>query len=192
MRTCWNLINCKYADKFCYLMCVTCVFFADYSNPTMSANGCLEYACLGRTMELGMLYDCRSERIIPGVTLWDLQVLRNNTDIKPCHFSNCKVSTDDSFESKCQSLDINADIKLSFIAGLVSVKGSAKYLTSKKSSKNEARVVLEYHCTRSFEQQTMNQLGNIKYSEVFEKGTATHVVTGVEYGADASLYFITQ
>ncbi|XP_029443845.1 uncharacterized protein LOC115083907 [Rhinatrema bivittatum] len=42
-----------------------------------------------------------------------------------------------------------------------------------------------------FEQQTMNHLGlqNLAYPDIFEQGTATHVVTGVVYGAQAFFVF---
>jgi len=46
-------------------------------------------------------------------------------------------------------------------------------------------------CTSRFEQLTMEQLAvsNIQHPEVFDKGIATHVVTGILYGAEAFFVF---
>ncbi|KAL0201622.1 hypothetical protein M9458_004809, partial [Cirrhinus mrigala] len=79
----------------------------------------------------------------------------------------------------------------SFLCGLVSVKGSADYLNNKKSSKHQSRVTLHYHTTSRFEQLTMEHLGagNVKHCNVFQEGSATHVVTALLYGAQAFFIF---
>uniref|UniRef100_A0A8C5MHJ3 SNTX thioredoxin-like domain-containing protein n=1 Tax=Leptobrachium leishanense TaxID=445787 RepID=A0A8C5MHJ3_9ANUR len=86
---------------------------------------------------------------------------------------------------------ISASLKASFFGGLVSVGGSATYINDTKSSSHNARVTLKYSRTTRFDQLTMNHLGaqNMTYPEVFDKGTATHVVTGILYGAQAFLIF---
>ncbi|KAE9547197.1 hypothetical protein FO519_009591, partial [Halicephalobus sp. NKZ332] len=148
-------------------------------------------ACLGRPMTLGTLYDCRSDTSIPGVTLWDNNTLSNNTSIQHSEFSNFNVTANDSIENKAHLLNIKAGLKLSFISGLVKVEGAAKYLDNNRSSANQARVALKYSCKSSIEKLTMDHLGtdNIKYRDVFDNGMATHVVTAIEYGADAIFVF---
>ncbi|KAF3857757.1 hypothetical protein F7725_010958 [Dissostichus mawsoni] len=78
-----------------------------------------------------------------------------------------------------------------FLGGLVQVGGSAKYLNDSKTSKNHASVTLNYQATTKFHELSMNQLGrdNVKHPYVFEKGIATHVVTGILYGAQAFFVF---
>ncbi|XP_064870755.1 stonustoxin subunit alpha-like, partial [Oncorhynchus nerka] len=104
----------------------------------MSDSETIELAALGRPFQLGMLYDCRRDVLIP-----------------------------------------------------VSVKGSAEFLHDKTTSKRQSRVSLQYRNTTRFEQLTMDHLGagNVKHCNVFQEGSATHVVTALLYGAQAFFVF---
>ena len=146
-------------------------------------------ACLGRPFRLGMLYDCRKDILVPGITLWDNATLKSALDSTEQIASGFKIIAEDSLDSKATSLDINASLKLSFLGGLVDVQGAAKYLHDHTSSMHQSRVCLKYWSTTRFDQLTMEQLGNIQYPEVFSKQMATHVVTGILYGADSFFIF---
>ncbi|XP_055487898.1 uncharacterized protein LOC129695157 [Leucoraja erinacea] len=152
---------------------------------------CLQLATLGRPFQLGMLYDCRSDALIPGVTLWDLQTLQSNLDYRDQPSTEFHIIASDSMEKKAAALDVSASLKASFLGGLVEVKGSAKYLRDTKESEQQARVTLQYKATTKFEQLTMSHLGrqNITYPSVFDEGSATHVITAVLYGAQAFFVF---
>ena len=152
-------------------------------------NEVIQMACLGRPFRLGMLYDCRSDHLIPGMTLWNDKMLKSALDSTPQIGSASEVIAEDSLEEKASKLDISGSLKLSFMGGLVEVSGSAKYLNDHKTSKQQSRVSLKYWSTSRFDQLTMEQLGNVEYPEVFSKQIATHVVTGVLYGADAFFVF---
>jgi len=71
----------------------------------------------------------------------------------------------------------------------VEVGGSAMFLHNTKSSNQQSRVTMYYSESTRFEQLTMSQLGQITYPQVFDQKTATHVVTGVLYGAQAIMVF---
>lgn len=150
----------------------------------------LSIPALGRPFRLGNLYDCVNENLIPGITLWDQTTLKGKT-IQHLETSKFSIIASDSLEKKSNALDINAEMKLSFLAGLVEVSGSAKYLDNEKSSSKQERVTLHYKCTTKSEEMTMEQLGpgRVEHPEVFDKGTATHVVTGIIYGAQAFFVF---
>ncbi|XP_066563569.1 cytolytic toxin-beta-like [Amia ocellicauda] len=151
----------------------------------------VELATLGQPFHLGMLYDCQSDSLIPGITLWELNKIRDSIDIRSQRNTYFQVIMVDSIEEKASSLDVSASLKVSLLGGMISVKGSASYFNDSKSSKNQARITLQYHTTTRFEQLTMSQLGtkHIAYNDVFDQGTATHVVTGVLYGAQAFFVF---
>ncbi|XP_058625865.1 stonustoxin subunit alpha-like isoform X3 [Onychostoma macrolepis] len=149
----------------------------------------IELAALGRPLFPGMLYDCRSDSFIPGVTLWDKKSLREDLDSRPQPMTDVKFSSSDSLSSKSSLLDVSASLKASFLGGLVVVRGSARYLRNTKSSNQQSRVTMDYSENSRFDQLTMTQLGKITYPEVFEKKTATHVVTAVLYGAQAFMVF---
>ncbi|XP_039592057.1 uncharacterized protein LOC120515271 [Polypterus senegalus] len=151
----------------------------------------LEMAALGRPFQVGMLYDCRSDSLIPGVTLWDFENLKKDLNIKPQKNTKFKIITSDSLDEKSSILNVTASLKASFLCGLIEVGGSAKYLNDTKSSKRQSRVTLHYHMTTRMEQLTMSHLGSQKvdYPEVFQQKSATHVVTAVLYGAQAFFVF---
>ncbi|XP_065442586.1 stonustoxin subunit alpha-like [Chrysemys picta bellii] len=151
----------------------------------------IEMPALGRPFQLGMLYDCRKDSLIPGITLWRLEQLLKDVNTKPQPRTEYEIIASDTIEDKANALNVTASLKASFLGGLVEVSGSAKYLNDTKKSKQQARITLKYSATTKFEQLTMNHLGpeNVSYGAVFDQGTATHVVTAVLYGAQAFFVF---
>ncbi|KAM7370331.1 hypothetical protein PAMP_009887 [Pampus punctatissimus] len=156
----------------------------------MSSNP-MTVAALGRPFNVGMLYDARKDELIPGFTLWDKTTLQNNTSKASQHSSNFQISASDSVESKSNLLDVDASLKASFLSGLIEVGGSAKYLNDQKKYHNQSRVTFQYKATTKFKQLSMTQLGtmNKQQSDIIDKGLATHVVTGILYGANAFFVF---
>uniref|UniRef100_A0A4W3GXE9 B30.2/SPRY domain-containing protein n=1 Tax=Callorhinchus milii TaxID=7868 RepID=A0A4W3GXE9_CALMI len=125
------------------------------------------------------------------VTLWDLETLRNNLDVRSQPNTEFHIIASDFIEDKANALNVTATLKGSFLGGLVQVEGSAKFLNDRKKSEQQARVTLQYSTTIKFEQLTMTHLGrqNVSYPYVFDQGTATHVITAVLYGAQAFFVF---
>ncbi|XP_049892831.1 neoverrucotoxin subunit beta-like [Epinephelus moara] len=148
-------------------------------------------AALGRPFTLGMLYDARKDELIPGITLWEEKTLEEHTTENLQHSSNFDISASDSIESKSSLLDIEASLSASFLSGLVQVGGSAKYLNDEKKFKNQSRVTGRFKATTNFKQLSVNHLGTMKTQDmdVIKKGMATHVVTGIQYGANAVFVF---
>ena len=138
-----------------------------------------------------MFYDCRNDQLIPGMTLWNTTLLRATLSQRPQHSSDFEIIAEDTLSDTISKLGIEANLSLSVMGGLVSVSGAAKYLDDRKSSRNQARVTLKYYCTSRLEQLTIEQLAvsEIQRPEVFDKGIATHVVTGIVYGAEAFFVF---
>ncbi|MCJ8748057.1 hypothetical protein PDJAM_G00160570 [Pangasius djambal] len=146
-------------------------------------------AALGRPLYPGMLYDCRSDSVIPGVTLWDKKSLNDDLDVHQQPNTHLNFPASDTLSDKAKLLDISTSLKASFLGGLVEVGGSAKYLHDNKSSARQCRVTMQYSQTTKFEQLIMKELGSITYPQVFGQITATHVVTAVLYGAQAFMVF---
>ncbi|KAI4877366.1 hypothetical protein NFI96_027085 [Prochilodus magdalenae] len=157
----------------------------------MADSEIIELSGLGRPFQLGMLYDCRRDALIPGITLWDSDRLTKHINSRAQPNTHFKIIASDSTEDKTEALNVTASLEASFLSGLVNVKGSAEYLSDKKKSKRQSRVTMKYRTTTRFEQLTMEHLGagNIKHCNVFEEGSATHVVTGLLYGAQAFFVF---
>ncbi|XP_054452652.1 uncharacterized protein LOC129089279 [Anoplopoma fimbria] len=155
------------------------------------ASGTMEVAALGRPFSLGMLYDCRKDSLVPGMTLWDRGDLISHISERPQKYNGFEIVASESIADKSSALDVEASLKASFFSGLVEVGGSARYLKDSKTSRNQARVTLNYRATTKFQELSMNHLGraNVKHPYVFDKGLATHVVTGILYGAQAFFVF---
>ncbi|KAG8148137.1 hypothetical protein E2320_022831 [Naja naja] len=151
----------------------------------------IEIAALGRPFQLGTLYDCRKDALIPGVTLWDYDSLQKDLTIKPQPKTATEIIASYTIDDKTSALDISGSLKASFLGGLIDVRGSAEYLHDTKKSKKQARVTVQYKATTKYEQLTMSHLGiqNVSYPAIFEHGTATHVVTAILYGAQAFFVF---
>ncbi|XP_033977368.1 uncharacterized protein LOC117475304 [Trematomus bernacchii] len=125
------------------------------------------------------------------MTLWDRDDLKNHIGERPQNYNDCDIVASESIEDKSSALNVEASLKASFLCGLVNVGGSAKYLNDSKTSKNQARVTLKYQATTKVQELSMNHLGrgNVKHPYVFDQGIATHVVTGILYGAQAFFVF---
>uniref|UniRef100_A0A3P9AVT7 Uncharacterized protein n=1 Tax=Maylandia zebra TaxID=106582 RepID=A0A3P9AVT7_9CICH len=148
-------------------------------------------AALGQPFGLGMLYDCRSDKLVPGLTLWDRDDLKKDIAERSKPSNEFEIVASESISGKSSALNVEASLKASFLGGLVQVDGSAKYLNDSKSSRNQARVTLKYKATTKFQELSMNHLGrgNVKHPYVFDQGLATHVVTAILYGAQAFFVF---
>ncbi|TDG97680.1 hypothetical protein EPR50_G00210300 [Perca flavescens] len=147
-------------------------------------------AALGRPFTLGMLYDARRDELIPGLTLWDDTSLQGKITESSQRTSAFEISTSDSTESKCHLLDVDASLKASFLCGLIEVGGSAKYLNDQKKFHNQSRVTCQYKTTTNFKQLMIDFLTmETQQKDVIEKSSATHVVTGITYGANAFFVF---
>ena len=158
--------------------------FLSYSAST----GTLDIACLGRSFQLGMLYDCCSDCLVADATLWEPTVLQKAMDQRQQTKSHFELLSDDSLTSKIFHLDVQANLKLGVLMGLVSTTGSANFLNDHKSfNKLQARVTLKYSSTARFRQLTIKKLGTIRPPILSAK--ATHVVTGVLYGTEAFFVF---
>lgn len=143
---------------------------------------------LGRTFRVGKLYDAHQEMIL-AESLW------NDEDVnekKQCILHTSQDYTfvaEDKLSDKVQSLDIDASLELSFLAGLIKVSGSASYLRNSKSSKHISRVSLKFHSTQRYEEIGTSILNEVEYGDVLRSTKATHVVTSVIYGYDAFFVF---
>ncbi|XP_063814162.1 uncharacterized protein LOC135054770 [Pseudophryne corroboree] len=151
----------------------------------------IEMPALGRPFSLGMLYDSWADKLIPGISLWNNEALRKNVNSELQENTSIDFIASDTVSDKSSALNINGSLKVSILCGMIDVGGSASYLKDSKTSKDQARVTLQYSRTTQFKQLSMDHLGsqNMTYHNVFDKGTATHVVTAILYGAQAFFTF---
>ncbi|KAJ0070736.1 hypothetical protein NL108_018613 [Boleophthalmus pectinirostris] len=148
-------------------------------------------AALGRKFRLGMLYDARTDQLLQGSALWDSAVLKSMTRTSPQPHSHFRLSSSDSAEEKASLLEIQPSLRASVLCGFVEGEGSAKFLHDKQQFKNQSRVILQYKASTHFEQLslTAGDWDNMKDRDMVQRGLATHVVTGIEYGGNVFFVF---
>lgn len=136
---------------------------------------------------LGALYDARKEQVLVQ-SLWNPSTIDNVISTVVGGSGSCKLMTGDRLDDKTDLLKVDAELKLSFLAGMVQVQGAANYLNDRMSFSHSERASLFFekkHRTVSFLTGTtavddVNLLKNTK---------ATHVVASIEYGNSAFLTF---
>ncbi|XP_076153386.1 stonustoxin subunit alpha-like [Alosa pseudoharengus] len=149
----------------------------------------LVISALSRPLDLGTLYNARNDQLIPGISLWKSEDIKNKTHVSPQPKTRFNVSASESLSEKIKLLDVSASVKLSFYSGLIiSAGGFAKYLNEKNSSTRQCSVTLNYHETTEVRELMLTELG-APNPEVLNKTDATHVVCQVIYGANALMEF---
>ena len=95
---------------------------------------------------------------------------------------------------RINNLDISASLALSFIGGLVSVEGSAKYLDKREKKENSVSASIVFIATNKRESITQDMRNNADFAnEICEKigkeNGPTHVVTSITRGFRGILTF---
>lgn len=83
------------------------------------------------------------------------------------------------------------ELNLNFLLGLLKVSGSANYLYEKQKYAKHERLYAFYESYTHYEGLTMHHLDGLKltHPDIISKAHATHVFTGIEYGARAIFKF---
>eukprot|EP00755_Sulcionema_specki_P025999 Sspe_Gene.84613::Locus_55546_Transcript_1_1_Confidence_1.000_Length_814::g.84613::m.84613 len=144
----------------------------------------------GRRLAIGELYDARTDKQVSG-SLWSKELIDNMMVEKPAQSSVYRFAYGDSFSHKSSLLDLSLEFALSFMGGDVKVDGSFKYLNDKRRTNRAVRMSLMHmmrtvqHNIDPFHDSMMNGMN----LGILGKDIATHVVTGVTYGANAIATF---
>jgi len=150
---------------------------------------------MGRRMTLGEMYDARTDTVVAGYLwpdLWTDDKLSSQVVEIPAKFSEYKFVQNDRWSDKMELLDIYGELSLSLKGGMIKGKGSISYIDSKKTTTKSVRMSCKYSVRtvkrkiNAFSQPLINAM--IPHaSPIYER--ATHVVTGVTWGADSIVSF---
>ncbi|KAI5982047.1 hypothetical protein EDD15DRAFT_224132 [Pisolithus albus] len=147
---------------------------------------------LGCAVRLGELFDERTSRFL-GVQLYKEMSTEPPTEtssVTPLNHSDLTLSLSNSLEKKTTLLDIQANLSLEVLSGLVKVEGSASYLNNAKNNtqarswtlvlkmRTEERRLLFAEDALSF-----NVLDMVKEDYIAEN-RATHFVSSIVYGGN--------
>ncbi|CAG2170282.1 unnamed protein product, partial [Oppiella nova] len=144
---------------------------------------------IGQMASLGELYDARTDtfcaisalKIAPeksgAVTIQD----NPSIDLQYIHA--------DTFSDKFDKLEIKADLKVSILAGLFQLEGSGRYLADTKKSARAVRSSLLYNIQTKAERLNLfsDELAECFALDALQATAATHVVVGVDWGANSMI-----
>ncbi|CAB4492071.1 unnamed protein product [Rhizophagus irregularis] len=139
---------------------------------------------LGRTAFIGSLYNATRDTFC-GTTI--LKTEFPNDSINRADIPNSELSYEyeDSYVEKFNKLDVEAELKLSALAGLVTLEGSGKYLNDVKESSKSVKGTLIYKMT-SVEENLNIYRDGVKTcisTDGLSNTDATHIVIGIKWGA---------
>ena len=99
------------------------------------------------------------------------------------------ISRGETVTSKLSDLDISAELKVSILGGLISLEGSAKYASRAKEEKNKVSISLVLNLLTAKETIDVFEMEKQANQEVIEAAVGTHVVSGIQWGAQAVVTF---
>jgi hypothetical protein len=139
---------------------------------------------LGQVASLGTLYDARTDSFVP-ISLLNAEIPDSAITRTDIHTSTFDYSESDSFKEKFSKMGFNAELKASFLGGLVDVEGSGSYLNEGRDTNRVLQASMHYKITTVHESlQFMNNdlKGLLAFKDV-NSSTGTHVVVGITWGA---------
>ncbi|RGB32327.1 hypothetical protein C1646_743944 [Rhizophagus diaphanus] len=149
-----------------------------------TANKVIRRKSLGRAAHIGSLYNAIRDTFC-GTAI--LKAKFPNGSLSQIDIPNSELFYDyeDSYVEKFNKLDVEAELKLSVLAGLTTLEGSGKYLSDVKDSFRTVKGNLIYKMI------TVEENLNIYRDDVkacistdgFSNTDATHVVIGIKWGA---------
>ena len=89
----------------------------------------------------------------------------------------------DRLEDKFYKLNIEAELSVSILSGLVKVSGSAQFLNEKRTTAKKSCMSLIYNVATRSEIVILRQLKNKINFDSLDTDDATHILTGIEWGA---------
>jgi hypothetical protein len=102
------------------------------------------------------------------------------------------INASDTLSEKFKGLNTSASVKLSILSELIDLQQSAETLMKTNRTVGECSVQVRCLHKTGYKEMDMDQLTNIRYSEVARTGhnnTATHFVMKIQYGATFTKQF---
>ncbi|CAF3704388.1 unnamed protein product [Rotaria sordida] len=157
----------------------------------MSANNeTIVKQAIGRHEFIGSLYDIRSDRF-EGRNLFNQELPPSYISTADCAYTTYIVDENESQKDTFNKLNIDASMKVSLMAGLLNVEGSAKYLNQTKTDSRTVRVthILHMKTKKQHLHISMTDLCNYFSSDALDNPNATHCVIGITWGANVAATF---
>lgn len=148
----------------------------------------VELTSLGRVAYLGDLYDLRSDTFNQ-ISIFNSGPPQESINSTENVWTDLQFIFDDRYSEKLDKLDVQANLRLSVLAGLVSMGGSGEYLKQTDTSTDSVSCSLVYYTKTVHERLNIFSkfLENIINHQVISMVDATHVVVGIQWGGNVVL-----
>lgn len=140
---------------------------------------------LGQVASLGTFYDARTDSFVP-VSLINSDIPVDAIDKIDKYGTKISYSESDSYKEKFSKLNLPTDLKASFLAGLVPVRGYGSYLEGIcEDSGHVARVSMHHQVTTVHEKLNLmgSGLRDLLTMKTIDGSLATHIVSEIAWGA---------
>ena len=130
----------------------------------MQNDSAIVRSSLGRILSLGELYDARKDASA-GVNIFNGTLPETSIECKDNPLSKVDYEITDRISEKFHKLNVNAELQLSVLAGMINLQGSGKYLQEEKASAKASRMTLLYSIMTKSEQISIS---NLELKEIIE------------------------
>ncbi|KAL3480985.1 hypothetical protein BJX99DRAFT_272191 [Aspergillus californicus] len=146
----------------------------------------LKRLSLGQVAPIGTLYDARTETFLPESLLTGETPPGAIISTELDHADTARVNTS-TVKARFHSLDVSPELGASLLAGVVTPRGSARYLSQQGDNVPNVERAVVYTATTVMEQLSF-MTGNVREFlnlDALATTKATHVLTGITWGARA-------
>ncbi|KIL85474.1 hypothetical protein FAVG1_11432 [Fusarium avenaceum] len=148
------------------------------------ASPVLKRPALGQVATLGSLYDASSDTFLP-LSFFNKPLPADAVKSTKYSSPETRIIRGDTLKDKFDGCGIDGELGVSVLAGLAKIEGSGLYLSHKLDTNYAVQGSLLYD-NRTVKEELNLSAGGIKECvahNVLDTGTATHVVTGICWGA---------
>ncbi|XP_046699133.1 uncharacterized protein LOC124381480 isoform X2 [Silurus meridionalis] len=160
-------------------------FCRGLKDPTDFTSEFVEVAALGRRVNLGMLYDCRSDSFRSDVILWEKTLISSMKLLIPRPQTDLRVLEKDTLQERLAALDLSVSLRASVVSGLVEMTGASAFINHPFQSELQDRITVHYRTSTRLDMISHDLLHHGFPLSMTDMTTATHVVVAVLYGSQA-------
>ncbi len=146
---------------------------------------------MGMKWQLGMKYDARKQQIVHGPCPWKSDTMDAGKKVVVSPSCNTQIEIVNSINSMSNLFDLDVNLSVGFLGGLVQVDGAAKFLEERVSKSISERVVHSCNFGTHYEKLSPNlqRATAVEHPDALEDEECTHICIQIEYGAGYCLMF---
>ena len=145
---------------------------------------------LGQNVQLGMLYDIRSEQFFAGLSLWGNDIVNAEQQLENQQVQDADFTYTTSLHDARVQVDLDVEGGLSLDLGITKATGWAKYLEDNKTSTYESRINASCQVVRRKRRILPETMSSMQHERILDDPRFTHFVAEVVEGGSATLTFV--